>query len=257
MELRIDRIRLTVIVAFIALVLIVGVIAVATQGSSGNGASASVTTPATDTVSVSGTGSVDGVPDTLIAQFRVHDKGTSVQDALNRNSVDTHKVIAKLRGLGVALADIKTTDLSLNPEYDVHGNQNGNYDASESMTVRIHPLTKVGQILSAAATAPGDSSVNVEGLSFDIADNSALLAQARKAAFENAKAAAAQYAALSNRSLARVMTVKAVVHNPTPVYGSAGYAASTDALRKAAVPVPIRPGQKKVSVTVSVVWALN
>jgi len=257
MELRIDHKRLTVIVAFIALVLIAGVVVVATQGSSGtNGAAASSTTPTTDTVSVSGIGSVEGVPDTLIAQFRVHDKGTSVQLALNQSSVDTHKVIAKLHELGVALTDIKSTDISLNPSYDMHGNPDG-YDSSESLTVHIHPLTKVGQILGAATRAPGDNSVSLEGLSFDIADNSTLLAQARKAAFDNAKAAAAQYAELGGRSLARVVTIKAVVHNARPIF-AAGLA-GTDALRspKAFAAVPIRPGQKKVSVTVSVVWALS
>jgi len=257
MELRIDRKRLAVIVAVIALVLTAGVIAVATQNSSGgNGADASSTTPTSDTVSVSGTGSAEGLPDTLVAQFRVHDKESSVQAALNQSSIDAHAVVKKLRELGVALADIKTTDVSLNPSYDMHGNPDG-YDSSESLTVHIHPLTKVGQILGAAVRAPGDNSVSLDGLSFDIADNTALLAAAREAAFNNAKAAASQYAELGGRSLARVMQIKAVVHNARPVF-AAGLA-STDALRapKAFAAVPIRPGQKKVSVTVSVVWALS
>jgi uncharacterized protein YggE len=256
MNIRIDRKRLAVIVAFIALILTAGVIVVATQGSSGTNR-ASATTPTNDTVSVSGTGSVEGVPDTLIAQFRIHTKQGTVQQALDRSSTDTHLVARKLHSLGVALVDIKSTDLSLNQAYDMHGNPDG-YDASESLTVRIHPLTKVGEILSAAVTAPSDNSVNVDGLSFDIADNSALLAQARKAAFDNAKAAAAQYADLSGRSLARVMSIKAVVLNTRPIFAG-GFADATGAVPGAlkAAAVPIRPGQKKVSVTVSVVWALS
>lgn len=257
MEIRIDRNRLAVIVGVIVLVLVVGVVVVTTQGSSGgNGAAASSSSATTDTVSVSGTGSVEGVPDTLVGQFRIHNKERGVQAALNSNSVDTHKVIAKLHGLGVAYSDIKSTDLSLDPDYDMHGNPDGYYDASESLTVSIHPLTKVGQILAAATTAPGDNSVNIEGLSFDIADNSTLLAQARTAAFDNAKAAASQYAKLSSRSLAHVVSIKAVVHNSTPIYPSAGFAA-TAATPDALKAVPVRPGQKKVSVTVDVVWALN
>jgi uncharacterized protein YggE len=257
MEIRIDRKRLAVVVALIALVLVAGVIVVAAQGSSGtNRAGASSPATPADTVSVSGTGSVEGVPDTLIAQFRIHTKQGTVQAALNRSSIDTHAVSSKLHSLGVALVDIKSTDLSLNPSYDMHGNQDG-YDASESLTVHIHPLTKVGQIIAAATTAPTDNSVSIDGLSFDIADNSALLAQARRAAFDNAKAAAAQYAELGGRSLARVMTVKAVVHNPTPIYAANGFADTAGASQALKAPVPIRPGQKKVSVTVSVVWALN
>jgi uncharacterized protein YggE len=255
MELASNHRRLAVIIGLIALVLAAGLVVVATDGSSGSGRAAAASPATTDTVAVSGTGSVEGVPDTLIADLRVHTHGSSVQDALNLTAVDAHKVITTLHDRGVALTDIKNTDLSLNPHYDYHGNPAG-YDAGESLSVRIHPLTKVGQILSAAATAAGNS-VSVDGLSFDIADNTTLLAGARKAAFDNAKAAAAQYASLSGRSLARVMTIRAVVHHATPIPFAAGSAGVTDSFHRAVAAVPIRPGQKKVSVTVSVVWALQ
>jgi uncharacterized protein YggE len=171
------------------------------------------------------------------------------------SALDTHKVIGVLHSHGVALTDIKTTDLSLNPHYDMHGNVDG-YDSSESLSVRIHPLNKVGQVLSAASTSAGNS-VSIDGLSFDFSNNNALLSAARKVAFDNAKAAAAQYASLGGRSLARVMTIKAVVHNPTPIYASAGLTATDSLMKRAVAAIPIRPGQKKVSVIVSVVWALQ
>ncbi len=253
MDLVANRRRMVVIIAGIALVMAAGVAVVATQGSSTNGATAASSAPTTDTVSVSGTGTVEGVPDTLIANLRVHVKEATVQAALDMSSLDARKVIAALRARQVPAANIKSTDVSLNPSYDIHGNVNG-YDSSESFTVHITPLSRVGQILAAATTAAGNA-VSLDGLSFDIADNTALLASARQAAFDNAKAAAAQYAQLGGRKLARVMTIKAVVRNSRPVFaGAAGAAASPNALRAA---IPIRPGQKKVSVTVSVVWALQ
>jgi hypothetical protein len=254
MELRIDRNRLMVIGAVVALVLIAGVIVVATHGGGSSDAGAAPTPAATDTVSVSGVGSVEGVPDTLVANLHIHAKEASVQEALDAVAADAHKVIAALRSRGVPAIDIKSTDLSLNPDYDRHGNVDG-YDSGESLTVRIQPLTKVGQILTAAAGAAGNS-VNVDGLSFDIADDSALLTGARQAAFNNAKAAAAQYATLGGTSLGRVVSIKAVVHNTTPIVHGFGDAAAGSALA-AGTPVPIQPGQKKVSVTVDVVWALQ
>lgn len=257
MQLNLSRRRLAVIVGLIVAVLVAGVVVITTEGSSDNSATAASTTSNADTVSVSGTGSVEGVPDTLVASFRVHDMRASVQDALNASAIDARKLVAKLRSDGVVREDIKSTDVSLEPDYDDHGHVDG-YNSSESYTVHITPLSKVGAILSAATTATGDNSVSINGLSFDIADNTTLLAQARRAAFVNARTAANQYAVLGGRKLGQVMKITAVVHNPTPViqtFGKDTLSASAGASTTAAV--PIQPGQKKVSVTVSVIWALS
>jgi hypothetical protein len=250
-----NRSRLAIIIGVAAVVLGIGVAVVANQGSSGNGAAADTPTATTDTVSVSGTGTVEGVPDTLVANLRVHTTQSTVQEALNTNSVNAQKVIHTLQTHHVARSDIKTTDLNLNQHYDSHGDPAG-YDASESINVRIHPLSKVGEILTAASTSAGDS-VSVGSLSFDIADNSTLLASAREAAFTNAKAAAQQYATLGGTSLGHVVTIKAQVHNASPIYKGIAHADSAASFGAARAAVPIRPGQKKISVTVKVVWALS
>jgi uncharacterized protein YggE len=248
------RNRIAFIVAVMAVVLGIGVAVVVTAGSGPNGATAATITPTDDTVSVSGTGSVEGVPDTLVANLRVHARESSVQEALNESAIDAHKVINTLRGDGVGAKDIQTTDVSLDPSYNNHGEIIG-YDSSESLSVRIHPLTNVGKVLTAASTSAGNA-VSIDGLSFDIADNTALLAGARANAFDNAKSAATQYAQLGGRTLGRVVTIKAVVHNASPIYAGAekeAFASSAGAT----TPLPIAAGSQKVSVTVNVVWALQ
>jgi hypothetical protein len=226
---------------------------VATGGSESAGAAATTPVGTPNSVSVSGAGSVEGVPDTLVASLRVHDREATVQQALNVTATDAHRVVASLRGHGVAAADVRTTDVSLNPDYDNHGVIDG-YDSSESLTVHVHPLTRVGMVLTAASTAAGNA-VSIDNLSFDIADNTSLLAAARASAFNNAKAAASQYAQLGGTSLGRVVSIKAVVRNASPVIKGAHADALFSAGRPAAL--PIRPGQQKVSVTVNVVWALQ
>jgi uncharacterized protein YggE len=252
-----NRARLAVIAGITMLVLGVGIALVATQDASNNGAAADTASSAPDTVTVSGTGSVQGVPDTLIANLRVHESNlSSVQAALNATATNTRAVINRLLAQHVTKSEIKTTDLSLNPHYDSHGAVTG-YDSSESLTVRITPLTRVGAILASAAPKSTANSVSINGLSFDISDNSTLLAGARSAAFANAKAAAQQYAKLGGRTLDHVVTIKAQVHNASPVYaGSGSTGAALDSFKRVAA-VPIRPGQKKISVTVKVVWALS
>lgn len=250
-----NRTRLAIVAAVALVVLATGVAVVTTtQGSNPSGASAATTSAASDTVSVSGTGTVQGQPDTLVARFRVHAVATTVQAALNTSASDARAVITSLRSNGVGTKDIRTTDVSLNQHYDRRGTVDG-YDSSESLSVRIHPLAHVGQVLTAAAGSAGNS-VNIEGLSFDIADNASLLAAARANAFNNAKAAAAQYASLGNTTLSHVVSIKAVVHNASPIYPSAGLADGAGR-SVASAAVPIQTGRQQVSVTVSVVWALG
>jgi hypothetical protein len=234
-------------------------VAVAVVAAGGGGPSRAAATPASspaaptgDTVSVSGTGSVEGVPDTLVATIGVHARDASVQSALNDSASDARKVLASLHHSGVAGNDIRTSDVELDPDYGTHDAIVG-YDSSETLDVRIHPLSNVGHILAAASTAAGNSTT-IDGLSFDIADNTALLATARASAFANAKTQAMQYAALSGHSLGSVASISAVVSGATdPVtYDKLAFGATAPAAS-----VPIRAGQQQVSVSVKVVWSLT
>jgi hypothetical protein len=253
-EISFTRNRLLIVAVVTAAIVIVGFVLFASHGSDPSDARAdTAASVGTNTVSVSGTGTVEGKPDTLVANFRVHTNQSSVQAALDTTATNAGRVIASLEQNGLQSKDIRTTDVSLNPSYNRYGDIDG-YDSSETLNVRIHPLAHVGQILSAAAGA-ANNSVNLQGISFDINDNTTLLAAARAEAFDNAKAAAQQYATLGGTSLSRVEHITAVVHNASPIYRSTGLAASTDSFRKGAL--PIRAGQKKVSVTVKVIWALG
>jgi uncharacterized protein len=248
-----SRNRNAVLVALTVIAVGIAVAVVVTVGSGPDRvvAATPAATVSPDTVSVSGTGSVEGVPNTLVASLRVHVRESSVQQALNDSATDARNVIASLKSHGVAATDIRTADVSLNPDYNNHGEIDG-YDSSESLTVHVHPLNQVGRVLSAASTAAGNT-VNIDSLSFDIADNTSLLAGARASAFANAKAAASQYAALSGTSLAHVERITSVVTGVTPIEKEAF---SSDSLSGAAG-IPIQAGQQKVNVTVKVIWALG
>lgn len=240
------------VVAIALLAVITASIATVVAVDSGGGP-AQATSPATGrTISVSGEGSVQGVPDTLVASFRVHDKAIDVQSALDAAATDVRQVIAVLGHQGVARRDIQTTDLSLDTAYDDHGHIDG-YEASETLSVRIHPLDHVGSIISAAATSAGNS-VSIDGLSLDITDDATLLDAARGKAFAAAKAAAARDATLAGEHLGQVLTVKETIDGstaPQPLYGeSDGFAASAKS-------IAIRPGQQPVSVHLAVVWTLQ
>src|SRR5579862_6762436 len=103
-----------------------------------------------NSVTVSGVGTVQGVPDTLTANFDVHVTRASVQLALNAEAAATKRVIASLKKSGLPAADIQTASLSLNPHVNSKGVTTG-YDADELVTGQITPIGKAGATISAAA----------------------------------------------------------------------------------------------------------
>ena len=117
--------------------------------------------------------------------------------------------------------------------------------------VKLRDLARAGAVISRAAAAGGDAT-RISGLSFDIEDDSALLAQARRQAFDEAKAKAELYAQASGRGLGRVVSINESVAAP-----DAGRQASADAAAAVAKPVPILPGEQRLSVTASVEWAFS
>ena len=242
--------RTALATALVAAIVVATVLAVVRGGPTPVHAADTSTSP--DTVSVTGVGDADGAPDTLNADFRVHVTRSTVQDALDAQSAAARKVLAALAKAGGARKDTRTTNLSIDQHYDNHGNPVG-YDASETIRARIHPLAQAGRTISAAATSAGNE-VAVDGLSFEIEDDDALVTAARSAAYADAKSRADQYAQLSGRSLGRVVSIKEQIDrpDPTPYY----YA---DALAAAPAPksVPIRGGQQTLTIHVSVVWQLS
>jgi hypothetical protein len=224
----------------------------------GNGSGAVVAkdtgSPVVDTVSVNGVGRVTGVPDVLRLGLGVATTGQSVNAALDAANGDVKRITDVLHHHGVADKDIQTSDLSINPHWDptIAGRITG-YDVSESLSVALRKLPDAGSTISDAATAGGNAT-RIDGVSFDIEDNTALLGQARDAAFADAKAKAAEYAKLSGRTLGKVSQISEntdVSPRPMPFAGMNATAA------KAMAPVPVSAGTQQVSVNTSVVWQLN
>jgi uncharacterized protein YggE len=242
----------TVAIAFAACLAAAAFVVFGTGGH-GHQARAESTATAGDTVSVQGTGTVQGVPDRMSATFGVHATRGSVQDALDAVAHDAQRVVSALRHAGVGTADMRTTDLELYPHYDNRGGRDG-YDASETVTATFHDLSSAGRHISATVASAGNAAT-VSGLSFDLSSDTKLLGQARSAAFADAKARAQQYAELSGRSLGAVqhVTESIVSAGPQPQF----YKGLDQAAAAGAAAVPVQAGQQPVTVVVTVVWRLS
>lgn len=203
-------------------------------------------------ITVSGAGTVNGTPDTLILNLTVTQTRSDVSAALSAASNSMNAVDAALSGRGVASADLKTSGGNVDPSYSTSGTISG-YTASESLTATLRDLKTAGSAISAAASAGGNAT-RIDGVSLDIEHDGSLMQQARTAAYADAKAKAQQYADAAGESLGKPTQVTETVDSPaTPL----DVRAAMGSAQASAAPVPIQAGSAQISVNVTVVFAVG
>lgn len=202
-------------------------------------------------VTVRGSGKVTGTPDTLTLSLSVTKTAGDVSSAMNAMSATVNAVQGALSGNHVGAADQKTSGLNVGPQYEYSSGKQTitGYQATETMTVTLRDVKTAGTVI-AAASAAGGNATQISGLSTDLQNDSALLNQARDAAFNDAKAKAAQYAKSAGRTLGQAVRVEENdgTPSPSPVDIRPNAAAGTGA-------VPIQAGSTDVTVQVTVVFA--
>jgi hypothetical protein len=139
------------------------------------------------------------MPDMLRADFGAEGRGASVEEALRGANSALARITDALAKAGVDPADMQTANVEIFPRYKRGGGISG-YQVSHQLTVKIRQLDKAGATLSAAVDAGGNAA-RLFGVSFTIEDDSALLAEARKKAFSDAKAKAELYGQQAGRPL--------------------------------------------------------
>ncbi|MFT3663326.1 MAG: SIMPL domain-containing protein [Gordonia sp. (in: high G+C Gram-positive bacteria)] len=167
--------------------------------------------PDTRVVTVAGTGDVQGAPDTLRADLGVEAEGSDVSSAIGAVNAAARRVSNALRAAGVDGADIQTQEMSISPRYtgprEGEVSRVGGYQAVNTVRVVVRDLPKASSVLDAAIEAGGDQT-RLGGISFAIEDDSTLVSDARKRAFDDARARAEQYASLSGDELGDVVSIE-------------------------------------------------
>jgi hypothetical protein len=216
------------------------------EPASGNGLPRSVT--------VVGQGSASATPNLATAQIGVDTQSASPESATGENETRMTAVIEALKAAGIAEEDIQTAYYNLYAEQRYEpatGQPTGEftYRVSNSVSVKIHDLSRVGEILGAAIQAGAN---NISGVYFSIEDTSALEAVAREEAVADAKARAQDLARLAGVELGEVVIVSEVIGGPSPVFyerAALGLGGGGGA--------PIQPGQLEVSMQVQVSFAVK
>src|SRR3954454_13262332 len=192
------------------------------------------------TITATGTGIVKAVPDVADVSVGVTATARTPRAARTKADAQMTRVLATLKGRGVAPADLQTSQVSLSPAYGPRGNRVVGYTATNTVTARIRKLDSAGAIVS-AVTASGANEVS--GPTLTVADESAVYQRALKAAVADARAHAEAIAAASGETLGDLRSA---------VEGSESSPVPFEATAKAdAAPAPIEPGTLEVQATVT------
>jgi uncharacterized protein YggE len=203
-------------------------------------------------ISVTGTGRATGTPNLLRLQLAVNVTKPDVSSALAAANAAANAVQKALKAGGVADADLQTSGLSIQPNYDSTsgGWRPNGFQVQQSISAVLRDLPKAGAAITAVVNAGGDA-VRIDGASLDIANDTELMNKARDAAFAAAEAKAKAYAKAAGRSLGAVTTISESENTGGPYRMLAAASAAKD------IAVPIQAGSQDVSVTVSATWALS
>ena len=115
--------------------------------------------------------------------------------------------------------------------------------------ITVRDLSKLGSLLN---TVVGAGANNINSISFDVADKTAAMAQARQKAMDNAASLASELAQTAGVQLGEILSISYSDNTPSPYYGMGGGGASAPNAT-----VPIQPGQTQILVTVSVTYAVK
>ena len=197
------------------------------------------------TFDVSGTGSVTVAPDEAQVSLGVQKSAPTVAAAQNQTNQVVKDLTDKLTAMGIAVADIRTSQYSVYPSYNPQGMPSG-YTVSSTTLVKIHDFTKVGPVLDLS----GQLGLNqVGGLSFTLSDTleAKTMSDARKQAIDAAEKKAQELASLSGMKLGRIVNVTEGQNNiprPMPMM-----AAGIDKAATPSTPTEVSPGTTEVNVT--------
>jgi uncharacterized protein len=207
------------------------------------------------TISVTGEGKAEAAPDIAIVNLGVETRDPSVAKAVADNNNKAGTIHQAVTGFGIDAKDIQTTGFNVyfQPVVDTQGQPTGQgtYIVSNTITITVRDLTKLGQILGGALDAGANS---VSGINFSVANPAPLMSTARANAIADAQSRANEIAKGLKVEIVRVLAV-VEGYAASPII--APYSNSLTQFGKGGGPVPVESGTYTVTLQVSVVFEIK
>lgn len=177
------------------------------------------TTQKESAFSVTGEAEIAVVPDTAEINLGVRVNRATVTEAQNEVNRVMSDLSTKITQLGVDKKDIRTTNYSVNPEYDyTNGSRGANgFTVSSTVSVQLQNFELVNQVID-LATSSGINEVN--GITFTLSEQKEeqLKKEAREQAIQKAKASAEELSRLAGMKLGKIINVSESKAPGNPIY---------------------------------------
>ena len=253
------RIALVTSLSFLALFLLVETISVAENfGRPG--------VPATDTVTVQGSGQATLPPDVARVSFTVENTSVAVADAQAATTKQANAALEYVKEQGVLEKDVKTLSYNISPQYSYpnpcvpgalcpdynRAPKVTGYQVSETIQVTMRDLSAVGTLLGGLGKLGVQ---NINGPAFALDDATAGYDAARADAIAKAKAQATLLAKQLDVSLGKIVNFSESSGGyPYPVYGLA-MGMGGDSKMESAPNIPI--GENTYNASVSITYEIR
>jgi uncharacterized protein YggE len=241
---------------------VIGVTAALAVGGAGLGlavsnstATATMSTSATcassaPKLTVQGTGNASATPDVLTVAVDIDVTDPNAQASLVDDNTKASAVTTVLKQGGVAAKDIQTSNVSIQPRYDLAGAING-YEMTNTLTAELHNFATAGSVLD-ALTAAGGNATRIDSVTFSIQDPRKIEDTARTDAVHQAVSHAQSMARAAGERLGPVCSLS---DDSSSAYAPSAFGAQKAA--NAAGAVPLQPGTQQESAQITLVYALE
>lgn len=207
-------------------------------------------------ITVSGEASVSVQPDRASVNAGVDTDAKTAREASDANNTAMAKVLAALKAANIDDKDVRTSRLSLQPQYSPLQPKYSDrtvpsivgYRASNHVIVRITDVSKVASVIDTVVAAGAN---DVGNIAFEVSQASKLLDDAREKAVADARRKAEIYAKAAGVTLGAALSISEGGVLP-PMFRP--FSATSKA---AAAPTPIAQGEETLSISVSVTWAIK
>ncbi|MGJ0392518.1 MAG: SIMPL domain-containing protein [Methylocystis sp.] len=206
-------------------------------------------------ISVIGEATEEVAPERAILRFGVVTERPTAAAASSDNARTMEAILAELKSMGVADADVQTQGVSLSPitteERDAKGKPKTVqfYRASNRLAVFVKPADKAGDVVGSVIDKGANS---LEGVDYDNSDLTSRRDALRAKAVKDAERRARVYAEAAGLRLARVLEIR-----PLDESGPIPFAEMRMSAAPAAASVPLRSGLQRIAERVSITWALS
>jgi len=207
---------------------------------------------AATTLNLAAVGEAHAPPDMATLSLGVETLRPTAGGAMRDNAARMTRVIAALKAAGLTDRDLRTSNLSLSPQYVYEPNQPSRlsgYQASNQIQVTVRDLAKLGEVADAVVSAGANS---VGQISFGLSNPLAAENSARLAAVKALEDKAALYAQATGYRIVRLVSLSegapyAQGPQPMPMMAMAA---------RAATPTPVEAGESAVKIDVTGLFEL-